>query len=242
MKINEAVLSIRNAVYTFTEIVRRKLNEKPSLVKHAKDSMSLNNQLVDGLSRTINEQLQSHALRQDNPHNVSADQLNMVSKVTINNKLKGSLLGANVPLSRLGEWSEPMQYNLPVTILNGILTLRGEQPLFMNGRSYVLKDATFDFNQHYSEYRGTTQILLIGISPENNYRPYISVSSSTTNAETPNLMVFGKITFDSNGNATEWDIRKVFRLGDYRVSGTPGSRTIPISSGRPTQPSHLKWN
>lgn len=241
MKVNEAILSIRNAIYTFTEIVRRKLNEKPPLVRYAKDSMSLNNQIIDEMSRTINDKLKSHSLRQDNPHKVSADQLGMVSKDTIRNSLNGSLLGASVPLSRLGEWSEPMQYNLPVTIIGGVLTIRGEHPLFMNGRSYVLKDATFDFNKHYSDFRGRTHTLLIGLSPDDNYRPYISISSSSTNAETPNLMVFGTVTFDDQGNAQGWDIRKVFRLGDYRVSGVAGSRTIPVSSGRPTQPSHLKW-
>lgn len=240
MNVAELGVYFKNSLYTFTQEVIKKLNEKPPLVEKSDDAMMVGNQTPETILHLAEDEVNSHAQLMGNPHRLTSAKLGMYPKSYITDKLKRALPAENIPLSNYGAWTNPMRYNLPVTVLDGVVTIKGDQPLFLNGRSYITRDLSVDCKTLHSGYKGARVNLIIGVDDDGG-KPYLQITSAIVSTETKYKMYIGYVDFNDNGDSTGWNIQKVFRTGVYRISTTPGRNTISVSSGRPTQPSKLEW-
>lgn len=181
---------------------------------------------------------QAWIARRDNPHVVTAAQVDAYTRQEIDNLVGGYMPTGTLPFSSFGfPDSEIIEYTASRVTGNvwRVIFANMSTPVVMGGRSYLLQQSTWQF----TVAPNTTAYLYLIRDPSLGYNSAQIEVVSTPRADKTNNFFIG--TAVSDGSNVTVTIKPVIMISVYRISPDPVGGAIPVSTGLPTETGTFKW-
>ena len=187
---------------------------------------------------TLWNDFQTWIARRDNPHAVTAAQVNAYTRQEIDNLVSGYMPAGTLPFSSFGfPDSDVIEYS-SVRVNGNIWRLdfaNLSTPIVMGGRPYLLQQASWTL----TVASGGTAYLYLIRDPSLGYKSGQVEAVTTPRADKSNNFFIG--TAVSNGTTLTVTIKPVVMISLYRISPDPIGGAIPVSTGLPTETGTFKW-
>lgn len=185
-------------------------------------------------------QLQAFIARRDNPHKVTAAQVDTYSRDEIDTKLSGYIPVGILPLTAWNTKDNSAGITVDVTTAGAITvkpTATGNY-VVINGRKYLFTAATYNF----TVAKGQTVYLYMTCTNPSAEVGMVIEMTTTARADTYDSFYVGSVTLTQNSLVSKEVMQSVAMLDGFRLSPIRRGGSIPVSTGLPTDNGTFNWS
>lgn len=236
-----SVQDLLDNINIWSNSYKNKAEEKRLSRGVAENVDELENKTPSEVLTILQSKLQTHIDDKDNPHQTTANDLNIYTTSETDALLDKTLLESTLPISCFKDRINPIDYTVDVPDLY-TFEIISEEKIYFHSVLFTLEPVVFDLTTLSSTYDNETFYLYVKKDSNNVQWTIISLTDTTeeNSLDSEDSIYIGVLNTDNTG-IINVELNKPILIGTSRLSETTAGQAIPVTTGSPQSIQTLGW-